>query len=133
MKTTHNLEFEVAPSRYMVGNVAHQLFRVGTCDGQFGYTGDSYFILSVTNSSQGNGHLTDVFEWFEASCKRDNKNLLVLECMNKDFYRHLLEKRGFVALDKEQDNCIKIFNKKAYKQLIRKGNPLIRKGTLTCV
>jgi len=71
-------------------------------------------------------------EWFENSCQRDNKNLLVVECLNKDFYRHLILKRGFVSLDSDRKNCIKIFNKKAYKKMLKKGNELLLAESLQC-
>jgi hypothetical protein len=135
--TTHNLDFESAESPYNIfGDIfgsGHMIFRIGTCHGQWGSTKDSYYILSVINNIPGNGHLTDVFEWFEFSCKRDNKNLLVLKCMNKRFYTHLSSKRGFSPLDAKGENLIKIFNKKAYKQLKKNGNEIIKAGTLECV
>lgn len=64
--------------------------------------------ISVINSQPGNGHLDDVFQWFESSCKRDKKALIVMELMNERFKKHLLEKRGFSDMGK--DNVIKIIN-----------------------
>ena len=133
IQTKHRLDFEVAPSPYNMFNDGHMMFRIGTCEGQWGSTKDSYYILSVVNTEQGNGHLDDVFEWFEYSAKRDAKNLLVLECMNGRFYRHLIEKRGFVPLDKMGENCIKVFNRKLFKILKKKGNEIIKKTDLSCV
>jgi hypothetical protein len=130
-QSTNNLDFYSAESPYAIFD-NHLMFRVGTCEGQWCSTEDCYVIISVTNSCPGNGHLQDVFEWFENSCKRDNKNLLVVECMNKRFYKHLISKRGFIPLDKDEDNCIKIFNKKAYKELLKNGNEILMKGSLKC-
>lgn len=130
IKTTHNLNFEMAPSIYGDMNA---MFKVGTCEGLFGCTADSYYILAITNKFPGNGHLNDVFEWFEHSAKRDKKNLLVLECMNDLFYKHLLSKRGFVPLDAKGENCIKVFNRKQYRRLLKNGNEIIQKETLTCI
>jgi hypothetical protein len=127
-KTTHNLLFEVA--EHWTGT---NLFKIGTCHGQWGSTKDSYYILSVINENPGNGHLVDVFEWFENSCKRDNRNLLILECFNENFYKYLISKEGFIPLDPKGENAIKIFNRKAYKQLIKNGNEIIMAGTLRCV
>lgn len=104
MKTAHNLPFEVAEWRE---HPAIKLYRVGTCEGQWMATEEAYCIISVVNSSPGNGHLNDVFEWFEMSCKRDGKALIVMELMNERFKKHLLEKRGFA--DMGRDNVIKIF------------------------
>ena len=133
IQTKHKLDFGVAQSHCNIFGDGFLLFQVGTCEGQWGSTKDSYFILSIKNRQKGNGHLDDVFEWFEHSAKRDEKNLMVLECMNKRFYRHLLAKRGFVPLDAKGENCIKIFNLKKYKRLLKNGNEIINKGTLTCV
>jgi len=72
-----------------------QLFRIGTCEGLWQATATSYIIIAITNSNNGNGHLTDVFEWFENSCKRDGKTLRVVEIMNSGFMAHLINKRGF--------------------------------------
>lgn len=129
LKTTHDLDFEVCEN----SGYQFPLFRIGTCSGQWGSTRDSYFILSVINDKPGNGHLDDVFEWFEFSCKRDNKNFLVLECMNEKFYQHLLSKRGFIPLDDKGSNVIKVFNQKKYKQLRKNGNEIIQAKTMQCV
>jgi hypothetical protein len=131
--TKHNLDFEVAESPYNFFNDGHQMFRVGTCEGQWGFTKDCFYILSVANKVQGNGHLDDVFEWFEHSCKSHNRNLIILSVMNSSFYDHLINKRGFTPLDEKRDNLIKIFNKKHYKNLLLKGNEIIDKKTITCI
>lgn len=55
------------------------------------------------NKEPGNGHLTDVFEWFEYSCKQDKKILLVREFFNDEFYKHCIEKRGFVQVPNTKD------------------------------
>lgn len=117
--TTHNLDFEVAESKLGL------LYKIGTCHGQWGSTDDSYYILSVLNEDPGNGHLKDVFEWFENSCKRDGRNLLVLECFNEDFYNHLINKKGFVPLDTDKTNVIKVFNKHLYKRFLKNGNEIL--------
>lgn len=130
--TKNKLDFLVSDSPYVIvgQTFPHLLFKVGTCHGQWGCAKDSYFILSVMNSEIGNGHLDDVFQWFEYSAKRDGKNLIVLECINDRFYNHLLYKRGFEPLDNTQTNCIKIFNQKQYNWLLENGNEVIDKETL---
>jgi len=103
-KTKHSLEFEAAP---WPRNESIMLFRIGTCEGQWFVTENAYCIISILNSKPGNGHLQDVFEWFENSCKRDKRALIVLECMNENFRQHLLTKRGFK--DMGRTNVIKEF------------------------
>lgn len=100
-KSTHNLPFEVA--QYIMPDVL--AYRVGTCTGIYSWDAKNYIIIGITNHEQNNGHLDDVFEWFENSCKRDKKNLMVAEIMNRRFMKHLIEKRGFTVLD--EDNVIK--------------------------
>jgi hypothetical protein len=69
-------------------------FKVGTCEGLWRCTYTSYEILALKNKEKGNGHLNDVFQWFEMSSKRDNKTLKVKEVWNERFQNHL-QKRGF--------------------------------------
>lgn len=96
-KTEHNLDFEVAPYHLPVDEINHwQRFRVGTCEGVWCSAETSYKIFAIINESPGNGHLTDVLQWFENSCKCDNKNLEILEFfINPEFKKHLIKKRGF--------------------------------------
>jgi hypothetical protein len=101
--TTHDLDFEVAPWELasMVPKLNLMRFRVGTCEGVWGVDKLCYYILAIENKSSGNGHLQDVFEWFEASCKRDKKDLKVLEVWNIGFKNHLIKKRGFTKSGKQ--------------------------------
>lgn len=103
-ESTHKLDFEIADWWYP-GII---LFRIGTCHGQWSSDDESYNIISVINEKPGNGHLQDVFDWFENSCKRDDKSLKVLEIMNPRFFTHLIEKRGFVKID--EINAVKHFS-----------------------
>lgn len=101
--TTHRLAFEIATwwrtNEYL-------LFRVGTCEGAWRSTSTTYDILSIDNEHSGNGHFTDVMEWFEHCCRRDGKQLRFLEVLNDRLRRHLIEKRGFTAVG---DHCVKQF------------------------
>ena len=104
-QSSHSLDFEVAD--WIMGPYVQ--FRIGTCHGLWNATANSYDILAIDNKEKGNGHLEDVFEWFENSCKRDNRDLKILEVWNQDFKQHLIEKRGFVDIGK--DNLIKYIKK----------------------
>lgn len=93
--TAHKLDFEACDwPRDPSGEI--KLFRIGTCYGQWMSTDHAYVIISVMNEVQGNGHLEDVFQWFEHSCKRDKKALVIREFFNDRFKEHCLKKRGFV-------------------------------------
>lgn len=73
-------------------------FKIGSCEGLWGVTLDYYSILGIENKTNGNGHLEDVFQWFEMSAKRDKRNLVILEVWNGRFKKHLITKRGFVII-----------------------------------
>jgi len=106
--TTHNLDFETKPFRIQIeGEPMNICFKVGTCHGMYCVTEKTYDIIAIENDEKGNGHLQDVFEWFENSCKRDKKDLRVLEFMNEGFKKHLIEKRGFMP--QGRNDVIKYF------------------------
>lgn len=133
-ESSHKLDFECAPDPTGAAlGMNSQRFRIGTCTGQWGTVTNGYYIMSVLNSCPGNGHFDDVLEWFEMSCKRDGYNLFVLECMNKGFYEHLISKRGFIALDGDRENVVKIFNQQAYKNVVINGNEMLVAGSLKCI
>lgn len=85
-----------------------QAFKVGTVHGTWNSTENSYDILAIINDEPGNGHLNDVLEWFENSCKRDGKSLRILALWNKKFAHHLVTKRSFAY--EQDDNVIKRFS-----------------------
>jgi hypothetical protein len=94
-KSTNNLPFEIAQ-----WHDDYMRFRVGTCHGAWrtDKEGQSYQVLAIGNESPGNGHLQDVFDWFERSCKREGYSLVILEVWNEKFKQHLIEKRGFTEI-----------------------------------
>ncbi|MEA4975701.1 hypothetical protein SDC9_171571 [bioreactor metagenome] len=95
-RSEHNLPFEVAEYPMNIDpKTKWMLFRVGTCEGLWTSTQQSYDILAVTNRIPGNGHFNDVLQWFEQSCRRDKKALRILEVWNSNFKRHLIENRSF--------------------------------------
>jgi hypothetical protein len=85
-------------------------FKIGTVTGlwrSIEYPISAYEILAFKNQEPNNGHLDDVFEWFEYSCKRDNRPLIILDVINTDFKSYLIRERGFWCYDK--DSLIKYF------------------------
>jgi hypothetical protein len=82
-------------------------FRIGTCHGLYRSTSESYDILAIVNDQPNNGHLDDVFQWFENSCHRDQRELRVLEVWNKNLKRHLIVKCGF--RESKADDVVKSF------------------------
>lgn len=57
-------------------------FRVGTCEGLWRSTPTHYEILAVKNRVKHNGHYKLALAYFEKSCRRDNKKLLISKCWN---------------------------------------------------
>src|ERR1044072_3060346 len=88
--TVHNLDFMVAPFEY---DKEWLRFKVGTCEGLWRASVRYYDILAIDNHKPGNGHLTDVLQWFEYSCRRDGKSLRVMELWNEGFMQNLINKR----------------------------------------
>jgi hypothetical protein len=116
MRTVHALDFEVAPWESFLGvDESFSRFRVGTCEGLWSSDRRYYRILAVNNSIPGNGHLDDVFQWFEASCVRDKKDLMIMEIMNIPFKNHLISKRGFKPFG--PDNVVKSYKRMNPKPL----------------
>jgi hypothetical protein len=106
MITTHNLDFLARPWHRDESLVD---FKVGTCNGLYYCDKKSFIILSIVNSIPSNGHFEDVLQWFEFSCKRENKTLKIIELMNGRFKTHLINKRGF--LDIGNDSVEKLWDK----------------------
>lgn len=106
-ETTHKLPFMSAEYHQPIddGYNWHN-FKIGTCEGLYAFKGNSFYILAIKNTHKNNGHFTDVLEWFEHSCKRDHCNFVFLEVWNKEFMKHLIEKKGF---KKQGVNAIKKF------------------------
>jgi hypothetical protein len=92
----HNLDFLAIQWDITIGNDEEWIkFNVGTCHGLYRATDAAYEILAIINDEPGNGHLNDVFQWFEQSCRRDKKILRIREVWNAYFKAHLQHKRGF--------------------------------------
>jgi hypothetical protein len=71
---------------------------------------NSYVLLAIINDKPGNGHFTDLLEWFEQSCRRDNYSLKIIEIVNPKFMIHLIEKRGFKKISENSVEKIFIHN-----------------------
>lgn len=61
------------------------------------FTKDGLEIISIINNEKGNGHLEDVFEWFEYAARTQKLKLWIRAFMNDRFKKHCIEKRGFKA------------------------------------
>jgi hypothetical protein len=92
-KSTHNLEF--GDGGKWSFDPSFSRFKIGTVTGIWRAKEKCYEILGVTNDTPGNGHFTDVLEWFEHSCRRDKYAFVFLEVWNERLYKHLVEKQQF--------------------------------------
>lgn len=98
-ESTHKLDYLQGEEPFMDGHCWP--FKVGTCHGLFYTTDKAIRLVAIVNEKQGNGHFTDVLEWFEYAAKQQCKRLEIVEIWNKDLYKHLIEKRGFIPVDHE--------------------------------
>jgi len=105
IRTKHNLDFKVCDDP--MGNGVMR-YMVGTCNGQYEFMPFAIAIISIVNDSPGNGHLDDVFEWFEYAAKRDKKPLMIMEFFNQRFKQHCILKRGFMPVP-GTNNVVKFF------------------------
>ncbi len=103
IRTTHNLDFEARPWHR---NERITEFKVGTCHGQYTTIKKSLVLISIINDTPGNGHLNDVFEWFEYSARVNKMPLVITDFFNLRFKKHCIEKRGFKEVPKT-NNVIK--------------------------
>ena len=110
-QTQNNLKFYSTPFPSFFEDEEWLEYKVGTVKGLWNCDNENYIILSFVNEEKNNGHLQDVFQWFENSCKRDQKNLLIKEIVNEKFYKHLIEKRGFEKVNNNKNELIKYINK----------------------
>lgn len=107
-KTTHKLKFQTTTYKQLFEDGYHwQEFIVGTCRGLFTSTDRHWILLAIDNEQPGNGHFTDVMEWFERFCKRDKKDFVIMEVWNKRLLAHLLTKRGFELYNPITNSLIK--------------------------
>jgi hypothetical protein len=103
-QTTHKLAFLAAePEPGILGGVCTR-FKVGTCHGLYTVEDGAYKIVAIINDSPGNGHFTDVLEWFQNSSHRDHKDLEAVEIWNDGLRKHLVAKRGFKL--KTNGDCV---------------------------
>lgn len=85
-QSTHSLPFECAAWPLSDEFLA---FRIGTCRGLWRCARDAYEILVIVNEQPDNGHLQDVFDWFDHSCRRDSRNINILEILSEHSICHL--------------------------------------------
>jgi hypothetical protein len=93
--TTHHLNFLSSPWNDPLGVGGYMAFKIGTCNGLYTIKPQMLMLISVNNEERGNGHLNDVFEWFEYGAKFQSVPLSIVAFLNDRFYHHCLEKRGF--------------------------------------
>lgn len=100
IRTTHGLTFEVSDHFKVLGmddGYGWMGFRIGTCEGLWTQKVGAYRILAIQNKEPHNGHLEDVFEYFEHACRRDKMPMVVHEVNNPALARILL-RRGFLPI-----------------------------------
>jgi hypothetical protein len=92
-RSEHDLPLETGEDR--AGGEATKTFRTGTCSGTWAEAEDAYEIISIHNSSKGNGHFADAVQWFAHLARRDGKGLRVMHVSNERLRAHLQRKWDF--------------------------------------
>lgn len=92
--STHKLDFEQSPLPWLRDN-SYTPFKIGTVEGLYCANKKRYEILAVINKVQGNGHFTDVLEWFTFSAQRDGYALVFLEMLNESLSNYLISSHQF--------------------------------------
>lgn len=78
-----------------VGHEKVYKFICGTVDGIFTVERDRIVMIGIGNMDPGNGHVVDVFQWFDRAAKELKKDFWVVEIINAGFHRCLVERHGF--------------------------------------
>ena len=107
-----DVPFESTDTPYR--NTDFLCFRVGTCNGLWRATETHYEILAVINHKRGNGHFEKTMWWFEQSCKRDGKSLLLREVWNPFLYYKSIKHYGYKRYKKKWFTLEKTFNEKVH-------------------
>lgn len=94
-ESTHGLGFKGAPQIVSGEQTGLTKFEVGTCRGLYKITDIAVEIHAVINDEPGNGHMDDVFEWFEGIAKHGKVPLVVLGA-SPEFKIELSQKRDFL-------------------------------------
>lgn len=106
IETKHKLDFEARPWKGgLVDGVVQ--YRIGTCTGLYEYNDEGISIIVIDNDKPGNGHLDDVFEWFEYAAREKKKRLWIRQFFNSLFQDHCIKKRGFTQSDKNPHDVYK--------------------------
>lgn len=106
-KSTNNQNFEIAPywgilNEIVKSNEKYISFKVGNIKGAFRALDSQYQILAVFSNRPGSGHMKDVLEWFENSCKRDNYDLVINDVVNPRLVGYL-HRNGFSIVPDSRD------------------------------
>jgi hypothetical protein len=96
IETTHKLDFEACPWPISPDQTA---YRIGTCHGIYYFSDEGINLIVIHNDNPGNGHLEDVFEWFEYACRAQGCDLYIRSFFNKRFKKHCIEERGFQSIN----------------------------------
>lgn len=71
----------------------------GTCTGALRFTPGTIQILVVENLQPGNGDFGKLLDFLHEEAQRRQSDVLILQLHNQRLRRHLLEKRGYQAVE----------------------------------
>ena len=107
-QSTNSLEYKDRPIE-LFGEIMRE-FKIGTVTGVYSHCDEYLRIINIENSSPGNGHFNDVFDWFFNSCITHGRGLMFVAVVNERLGDHLCNQRGFEklsdSLNKGSEYCI---------------------------
>lgn len=103
-KSSNSLEFKISEWEFnnmFTWQQKHPIYRYrcGTCDGIFEDGENHVGVIAIVNSQPQNGHFNDTMEWFDYMAQSTNRELKFFEIWNDRLYKHLIDKRGHIAID----------------------------------
>lgn len=90
----------------------HVKYKLGTVNGLVRFTHTQIQILVIKNGQQGNGHMTDFFQFFETGAANFGFDLVIDETENPRFRLHLMAKRNYLPY--KTNSVIKRFKNLSY-------------------
>lgn len=104
--TEHHLDFLAADYPGPFNDHSQKAYKIGTCNGLYKIDGKFMILIAINNDNPGNGHLNDVFQWFEWAAKEAGMPLMIVAFMNERFYNHCINKRGFLHWTWENEPAV---------------------------
>lgn len=94
------LELKTNSIQLPEGGVAF-IFEYGTIVGEYQINSGFLDIIAIVNQEKNNGHFALLYKVLLECCVEDYRPLMFSKIENKDFFNHLVNKKGFNRFDEE--------------------------------